>query len=238
MYCSNCGANVKGRFCSKCGAKVEEQTNSEQHRTPPVETVVNMENESNIGVKSNIVIRSENCTQLVEENKKASDKSSNSILTAAGVIGIIIMFSPYLFAVLDDKKLSQAEGLPLPIVFLILAMIIVAWIAVSKQTKAARELYNKYKEYCSTEVLVADERKIFGSTSKGEVTLTYEQIESVGFSPNVWSPSERKAVFPNDIFTVRDIAGNEFVFYSFSNCKELKTVIDMQLRSVRDDKMQ
>lgn len=35
--------------------------------------------------------------------------------------------------------------------------------------------YKKYKEYCSTEVLAADERKIFGSTTKGEIMLTYEK---------------------------------------------------------------
>lgn len=232
MYCSNCGAEVKGNFCSKCGAKVEiesEGTNQENVQSQPIKRT-STSNDA-------ILIRSENCTSMIEENKKASDKGVNSYLTTAGVIGILLMFSPYLIAVLDDKKLSQAEGLPLPIVFLILIMIIVAWVAGTKQMKSARELYNKYKEYCSTEVLVVDETKIYGSTTKGAITLNYEQIDSVRFSPNVWSPSEKKPIVQNDIFTVRDVVGNEFVFYSFSNCKDLKTIIDMQIRSIRDGKM-
>lgn len=209
MYCVKCGAEIRGDFCSECGAKTGESGKNDQPK---------------------ILIRSESCTQLVEEKKKASDKAADSLLTTAGVVGILIMFSPYLFAVLDDKKISEAEGPSLPLVLLALIMIIVAFIAFVKQRKVSQELYEKYREYCSKEVLVVDESKIYGSTAKGEMILNYEQIESVGFSPNVWSPSERKPVLGNDIFTVRDVAGNVFVFYSFSNCKDLKTVMDMQMR--------
>ena len=231
MFCSNCGAEVKGNFYSKCGTKIEvvvenEKTESTNNEVQPIR--------KSSASKDKILIRSENCTSLIEENKKSSDKGVNSYLTTAGVIGILVMFSPYLIAALEDKKMSQAESVPLPIVILILAMIIIVWIAGTKQLKSARELYNKYKEYCSTEVLIVDEAKIYGSTTKGTITLTYEQIESVRFSPNVWSPTERKPIVQNDIFTVRDVVGNEFVFYSFSNCKDLKTVIDMQIRGIRD----
>ena len=232
MYCSNCGAEVKGNFCSKCGAKLEDGVDRNNQEISQPQLVKRKNN-----LNDAILIRSENCTSIIEENKKTSEKGVNSFLTATGVIGILVIFLPYIIAALEDKKMSQAEELPLPVVILVLAMLIISWVVGTKQMKTTRELYNKYKEYCSTEVLVVDEAKIYGSTTKGAITLTYEQIESVRFSPNVWSPQDRKPIVQNDIFTVRDIVGNEFIFYSFSNCKDLKTVIDMQMRSTRDDKM-
>ncbi|MBR3870548.1 MAG: zinc ribbon domain-containing protein [Clostridia bacterium] len=231
MYCVRCGAEIKGRYCSNCGTKVEEEKKSDQQQLNTSENVMKNEVKDNQETKTNILVRSKNCTQLVEETKKANDKGSTSYLTTVSIIGIIAMFLPYLFAAMDGKKMAYAKGLPLPMVILIMVMLFIAWMFFSKQTKIFRELYDKYREYCSTEVLVADEYKIYGSTTKGEIKLSYDQIESVKFSPNRWQESERKPIIPNDIFTVRDIAGNEFVFYSFSNCNELKTVIDMQMRS-------
>lgn len=236
MYCIKCGAEVKGSFCSNCGTKVAEQTQNDQLKTNPVEQAFITNSEANQRVNPNILVRSENCSRLVEETKKATDKEANSILNTAGVLGLILLISPYLFAVLDGKKISQAKGLPGALVLLILIMIVVAMVVGIKQRMACRDICNKYNEYCSKELLVADEYKIYGSTTKGEIILDYDQIESVRFSPNVWSQSERKPLFSNDVFTVRDIAGNELVFYSFINCKELKIVIDMQMRSVRDNK--
>lgn len=43
MYCSNCGAEVKGNFCSKCGAKVEIEnkgTNQENVQSQPIKVSV------------------------------------------------------------------------------------------------------------------------------------------------------------------------------------------------------
>lgn len=232
MYCVKCGTKIKGQFCSNCGAKVEEQVkNGQREFNPPKKTIYSKTN-AIYGTNPNILVRSENCTQLVEETKKANEKGANSFLATASVIGMIIMFSPYLFAVLDGKKMTQAEGLPLPIVFLVLAMILIAWVAFSLHTKALREIYNKYKEYCSTEVLLAGAHKIYGSTMESEFELNYTQIESVRFSPKASASSEGKQIISNDIFTIKDVAGNEFVFYSLSNCKELKTVIDMQMRNM------
>ena len=195
-----------------------------------MENYVKSEQTVNTGGNPNILIRSENCTAFVEERKKASDKSANSILTTAGVFGIIVMFSPAIFAFLEDKKLSQVDSVPLPVLFIMVGILIAVWVRVTKTGKKFNEVYNQYKQYCSTEVLIIEDTKIYGSTSKGSISLTYNQIESVEFSPNVYSPEKKTPIIPNDIFTVRDIVGNEFTFYSFKNCKDLKVVIDTKIK--------
>lgn len=229
MYCSNCGAEVKGNFCSKCGAKIEEEIKKD---TPPISQAgssVNTESKLNKDAQPNILIRSENCTELVEERKKANDKGLNQILGSISFVVILVMFSPAIIALLEDKKLSQVDSVPLPVVFIMMAILVVFWVLVSKAGKKFNAVYNQYKQYCSTEVLIVEDGKVFGSTAKGSLTLKYDQIGSVTFSPNVYSPESKTPIIPNDILRIKDIAGNEFVFYSFRNCKELKTIIDMKL---------
>lgn len=230
MYCSNCGAEVKGKFCSKCGTKVEEQVKNEHSPISPVDNCAKAEPTVNTGTKPNILIRSENCTDLVEERKKANDKGLNQILGSISFVVILVMFSPAIIAFLEDKKLSQVDSVPLPVVFIMMGILIAVWVLITKAGKKFNEVYNQYKQYCSTEVLIVEDTKIYGSTSKGSITLTYNQIGSVGFSPNVYSPEKKTPVIPNDIFTVRDIVGNEFTFYSFKNCKDLKVVIDTKIK--------
>ena len=230
MFCSNCGTLVKGNFCPNCGTKVESKHQKANPETVSPETLKQPSPRTD-----KILIKAENCNSLIEEHKQTGDKKARSLLTSVSVICLLVMFLPYLIEALDGKRISQAEGLPLPVMLLLLAIIVIVWIVVWKQGKDLEELYHKYKRYCSTEVLVVDESKIYGSTAKGEILLNYAQIDSVRFVPNTWSPAERKPVIANDIFTVRDRSGNVFVFYSFSNCKDLKTVIDMQIRNIRGD---
>lgn len=185
-----------------------------------------------------IIIRSENCNELLDERKRASDKALEIGRISVSLVVGGVFFLPYLIAHLEDKELSQVEGVSPPVALLLIVAWIVVLVLAYKEGRREQELHNKYKQYCSTEVLVASDNKIYGSTTKGALELSYNQIESVRFAPNVWSPTKKTPIVPNDIFAVRDIAGNDFIFYSFKNCKELKAVIDMQIRRVRDDKVQ
>lgn len=222
MYCSNCGAEAKGNFCSRCGAKIEEPTESTQHTN----TLTN----ANSNKAPNIIIRSENCTELLEERKKATEKTISQTISAISIGGVLFMCSPAIYALLEDKKLSQVDSLPLPVILITMAILVGVCILFSKLGKRFAEVYNKYKRYCSTEVLIVEDTKIYGSTAHGSLTLTYEQIGSVSYAPNTYSPEDKTPVIPNDIFTVRDIVGNVFTFYSFKNCKDLKVVIDAKIK--------
>lgn len=222
MFCSNCGAEAKGNFCSKCGAKIEEPQESAQYS----KTQTN----DSIERKTGIIIRSENCTDLLEERKKANDRGMSQILGSISVGALLFLASPAIYALLEDKKLSQVDSLPLPVTLITMGIVVVICFLMSKAGKEFNKVYMKYKGYCSTEVLIVEETKIYGSTSKGALTLTFNQIESVRYSSNSYSPENKNPVISNDIFIVRDVVGNEFTFYSFKNCKDLKAVIDAKLK--------
>lgn len=58
-----------------------------------------------------------------------------------------------------------------------------------------------------------------------------QNIESVRFRSNAWEKQIQR-FFSSEIFTINDIAGNEFVFYSFNNCKDFKAIVEQQMRNV------
>ena len=68
---------------------------------------------------------------------------------------------------------------------------------------------------------------------QGSVDLSYGQIYSVIFSTHIGIVNGLMAEPFCDILTIRDTAGKQYVFFSFTNCKELKSVIDMQLKDLR-----
>lgn len=222
MYCSNCGAEAKGNFCSRCGTKIEAPAESNQYNKK--------QPNDDIDRKPNIIIRSENCTDLLEERKKANDRGMSQILGSISVGALLFLSSPAIYALLEDKKLSQVDSLPLPVTLITMGIVVVICFLMSKAGKEFNKVYMKYKGYCSTEVLIVDEIKIYGSTSKGALTLTFNQIDSVRYTPNINSPENKNPVIPNDILIVRDIVGNEFSFFSFKNCKDIKVVIDAKIK--------
>lgn len=184
-----------------------------------------------------ILIKSENCNELVEKKKTERSKELGKMLFLASLSVLLILSCPYLIAILEDKNLSRVDGLPFPVTVILFIILVVIIALVFKASKKFEDYYTQYKEYCSTEVLIVDEKKIYGSTINGDFTLYYTQIYGVDFAPNVSPETEKAQIVPNDIFTVKDIAGNTFTFYSFKNCKDLKAIIDMQLRRAQNDKV-
>lgn len=228
MFCRECGSQLEENacFCSKCGAKIEaecESAKDEKVQTQPFNKPGNRNDE--------IIIKSENCITMLEEAKKAIARELNSLLLVVTGIGFLLVFGPYLVAVLEDKKLSQVGSPSLSLLLVTIVMFIAAFAYVSKLNKVFAELYSKYKGYCSVETLIVDKSKIYGVTTKGTLHLSYRQIESVRFRSNAWEKQIQR-FFSSEIFTINDIAGNEFVFYSFNNCKDLKAIVEQQMRNV------
>lgn len=179
-------------------------------------------------IHDSILIKSEDCTQQLEEWKKMHEKVLNQLLLCVGLFGLIILFGPYIIAFLEDKKISQVDGYP-PLVYVVLGIaIVLVTVFVYKEIAKVRSEYMVYKQFCAVEFLAADSNKIYGATTKGSYSLNYNQINSVRYVPGARSDM-RTPRYPNDILVVKDIAGNEFKFYSFRNCKDIKAVIDMRI---------
>lgn len=213
MYCEKCGTEFTGHFCSNCGAEAHGQAQSKQN--------------VGAGRKENpyILTRSTSCTKLIEDEKKSVDKKINGAYVML-VIPVIIVFSwPIVVAWLENKKVNPDDMLPLPVLLLFAMIAVCSTIAMVKALNAVNKRYSEQKHNCSQEFLVVDEEKIYGSTLARKIELKYDQIISVRCQP-----SGRQSIVPNDIFTVTDVTGRIFKFYTFENCHELKTTIDMQIR--------
>lgn len=213
MYCENCGAEVAGRFCPNCGAEAHGQSQSKQN-------VI-------VGRKENLYIltRSISCTKLIEDGKKFVEKRINGAYIMLVIPAIIAFFWPIVVAWLEDKKVDPDDMMPLPVLLLVTMIVVCSTIAMVKVFNAVNKRYSEQKHYCSQEFLIVDEVKIYGSTLAEKIELKYDQIESVRCHP-----SGRQSIVSNDIFTVTDVTGRIFMFYTFENCHELKTTIDMQIR--------
>lgn len=209
MFCSACGTEGQGRFCHTCGAELT-------------------------GAAGSIRICSENANELLEERNKEKEKARGSIMTSATMISAIVMVAPYLIALLEGKKLSRVEGPPLWMVLTALAIFTAALIFVIVQAKKTREEYQKYKQYCLSETLVAEEKQIYGSTATEAFSLSYDQIASVEYTPEL-SAGTGAAIRLNGVLTITEVASGGWIqakrhtFYSFKNGKELQAIINRQL---------
>lgn len=213
MYCENCGSEVSGRFCPNCGAEAHGQAQSKQN--------------VGVGRKENpyILTRSTSCTKLIEDGKKFVDKKINGAYIMLVVPAIIAFSWPIVVALHENKEVDPDDMLPLPVLLLVSMIVVCSTIAMVKALNAVNKRYSEQKHYCSQEFLIVDEVKIYGSTLAEKIELKYDQIKSVRCHP-----SGRQSIVPNDIFTVTDVTGRIFMFYTFENCHELKTTIDMQMR--------
>ena len=233
MYCSNCGAEVKGRFCSRCGTKIEEPVRSAEPVVKMAEHTSTTETKREYAEQHRIVIRSESCTELIEKKKKEKDNQGNRGMGMISFAVLAVIFSPAIVALLEDKKISQVDPVPMPVMILMALLFAVMWYLVIKGGKRTSVTYNQYKQYCATEVLVVEDDRIYGSTAKGKLVLKFDQIDSVKCTPDVFLQPNDASVnngwLSNDTLSIKDIVGNEYIFYSFKNCKDIKTIIDMKI---------
>lgn len=74
-------------------------------------------------------------------------------------------------------------------------------------------------------------KKSMAQPATGSIQLKYEQISDVLITPT--TDDVNNGTIGNDLLEIRDIVGNVFAFYSFSNCKEIKNIVDMQINKGR-----
>lgn len=184
------------------------------------------------GVKKEpaILCRSQSCLMKVENQ---SEKTKKAFLSAHSIVACMLALPfvlPYLKAMLDgDIGDADIPGTTYWVVALIGIGIIS--IVLSKVLSNISNNLELYRRHCTNEVLIVDDEKVYGGNTKGKICIPLEKIASVRYRPKTSPiPGEEKLPVDNDIFEIRDIANNTYVFYSFANCGELHAVIDMQLR--------
>lgn len=184
-----------------------------------------------------INVRSESCIAQVTEEKNQQEKTLDAALLPVGIIGLLILFGPYILAILNDERLEFVEPLPMPLMLFIGAIEIAMLVLFTKGLNKVREVYNTQKRYCDREVLFACDSRIYGSTMNASFDLPYTQIKEVRVKTrtDVHYSLERIPVFPTELLTIVDIRGKSYDFYSFRNCREIKTFIDMHVRSIANE---
>ena len=236
MYCSNCGAKVDGNFCANCGTKIKVDVQQASLFSNQDEVFVKPQAKATKAVPT-ILTRSKSCMPVLEK------KRNRFFIIQWVSLGLEVIFIPILIYLISYwgsiwGKTFLSDILPYVSIFVLAITVsfIIGIVVFFKQTKAINNFYMRYRFYASTEVLIVEDRKITGSTTKGPLKLAYDQIRSVTSLPSAPSSRSLKALkFSNTILKIRDVAGKEFVFYSFTNCEELKTVIDWRCSGEQDD---
>ncbi len=227
MFCSNCGAEVFGSYCANCGAKTESPKFASENRAQQTAHLNSAKTQPN----PIILLKSINCEATLNESEKKATKSLTLVSNVTSACMFILIFFPYIMGLLDGRKLKYIEPWPIPVMLLIFALSLVFFYYTVKQQKKVKGIANKYLNYCSKETLIVDEQKIYGSTSQSSIDLTYSQIQNISFSTHTPDSNNFIADPLCDILTIHDTSGRQYIFYSFANCKELKSVIDMQLKN-------
>lgn len=235
MYCSNCGAEVEGKFCSNCGAKI-------QVNVQPTSPFSNQD-EASVKPQANatkappsVLIRSKSCMPILEQKRKRFFRVQLGSLVLRVVLdGIVLVLFPQILTLF---QLSPSEVQTLFLIALSASFVglIIDLIFFALRKQKIDDFYMQYKFYSSAEILTVEDDKISGSSTEGPLKLLYSQIRTVFLSPIDFSSRASKLLdFSNDILKIRDTTGNEFVFYAFANCKKLKTVIEWRLTEQQDD---
>jgi len=163
------------------------------------------------------ITRSVDCSDTVDQWLKAGKFRLN--VNQFLFMGMSLAYSAF---IIKCKELTLGLIAFITVVLIAFGLCVLSSYLQYRKMKAE---YQKYKDYCDTEVLFADNEKIYGSTTSGSLQLRYDQIASA--EVRMKSNTTKKAeAFLNSIVEIEDIVGNTYDFYSFGNCKELKAVID------------
>ena len=173
----------------------------------------------------------------VEELKNEERKKENKVFLLPGAV----IFVPMVLGMSKNEwerdtyfaQFTSSSTYTITVFFLIAAFFVCTAIIKGRRERL-EEIDGRYKYFASLESLVADGEKIYGTTIRGPIALYYNQIESTGIFVQPWEIASNDTVTVCDAFAVRDTAGNSYQFYSFQNCNELKTVIDMKITETRN----
>lgn len=98
--------------------------------------------------------------------------------------------------------------------------------------RAAIKEYEHLIKLSSKEYLIVDTEKISGETQEGDLKLYYNQIQQVQLRSESIPKDKRLKQTEITVLSITDIVGNEFIFQTFSNCRELKHYIDEGIANV------
>lgn len=177
-----------------------------------------------------ILCRSQSCLRNVEEQCEKGTKTFNNLTLIGMAIITAPIWIPWLKALFDEfnRDPEMPSG---GVMFLLCVLALVIYGLGRKTTSYIRNNIEVYRNHCANEVLIVDEEKVYGGNSRGKVSIPMEEIASARYRAKTGPiPGEERLHLSNAIFEIRDRSGKEYTFYTFTNCSELHSVIDMQLR--------
>lgn len=178
-----------------------------------------------------IIGKSVACSKIIDDAEKAVHKLLFYVWGIGAICSLLFANANVIVGLLDGKKLSQIESPPLWQLLLGMGAMVICIFSGYTLLKKSGPVIAKYRKYCAAESLVLGSEKINGSTVTGSIQLTYEQISKVIITSTTYNLNN--GTIGNDILEIVDIVGNVFSFHSFSNCRELKNIIDMQINKGR-----
>ncbi len=233
MYCPQCGCenNERRKLCWSCGTelKLAEATETPKAESEPVIEVQCEDYDP----QPSILSRSAS-NRAAAGAWRSSVRKVASRLQRLGLAPVIFLLGfRVLSAWIDDIQMEiAAERLFVsPWTWIILlGLLIFVLVATNRMIRQADEQVAPYFACCAAEYLIVDTQKIYGSTRTGNITLRYNQIRNVQCLASEISVSNQNAeAFTYYRLCITDIADNRFELISFSNARELCTLIDSRI---------
>lgn len=220
--CPSCGwgnANTREK-CSRCGTQLLEVVASAESGVQ-FQSRMHQTNAAPV-----IQARSQPCYAQLDRKRKEAGKAVGGIMwLGIGLTFLIAGGTEYIAAIIEDTPLKDVEGPSLLQCLLGLVVLIGSCILSKKLHDKVVSPIDAYCSYCSVESLIVDDQKIYGSNTKGHVQFSYNNISGVRCRPSDMGI--------NDILEIQVVDGRIHTFYSFSNSRELQTVIQMNLQNGR-----
>lgn len=213
MFCQKCGKEIgeNVRFCPECGTP-----NNTTSSTIP---------------ESIILAKSKSAKARFDEHIKNSAKQFSGLTWS--LIGIPLFFFiilPLILEMSDEAPISYPPFL----IFLMIICVILAFILIFSSGKKEARLAEVFNEFVAKENLTVCSDKVFGFSSDGEFSLTYENIKNCYITTSQTILEDKDSCgFTNDFLFITDTEHHTHTFRSFSNCNELSSIIKEQMKNSR-----
>lgn len=239
-FCPSCGwsnSDLKTK-CSKCGTVLAGADNvvsaPNTAAAAPQQSSVSSAGQTGYTPPAVIQARGQNCTAQVEQGSTTVAKFASNIAFTGVVGGLLVLASNYIAAILDGTDFSRVGPPATYQVVLAIVFAVFGFVSLKKLSQKGQENLDVYRHYCATETLVVDSEKIYGTTSRENVNLHYNMIEGVRYRPAVNSSGQfHLGRVECDVLEVLGKDKKIYTFHSFTNAKELKLVIEMNIANQR-----
>ncbi len=213
MKCPKCGNETadNGRYCTFCSAEL--------HPNPqPV-------NRPLVPLAQGSVARSR-MEQWRETARKKSRIAQRVLELFFGIPAILVVLG--VFSDEDSRMYEIAQWIGENWWVMAISVALLLWVSwmVSRDLRAIEEIAEEFLPRCESESLVIDAEKIYGSTARGSFTIYRDKVRKVECKSCYYATRDKGLdEFSYQVLTIYDATPRSFEFITFSNARELCTII-------------